>query len=257
MNQIRNTATGTRTSAGRAPMSSLRKTSLIAGVLYLLTFVSIPTLALYGAIHGANYILGPGPDTPAIIGGVLEIIVALCGIGTAIVLFPVLKKQNEEAALGLVAARILESATIFVGVAFLLSIVSLRQAGVGNSALATSHALVSLYDRIFLLGQSFLPAICDMLLGFLLYKSRLVPRTLSLIGIIGAPLLIVGYMAILFGVIDRISPMAALAAVPIALFEFSLGIWLVVKGLNSTPVATAPVQNLFKLAANIKSDLKP
>ncbi len=257
MKSNQNASIGIGASTERAPMSSLRKTSLVAGALYLLTFVSIPTLALYGAIHDTNYMLGSGPDTPAIIGGVLEIIVALCGIGTAIVLFPVLKKQNEEAALGLVAARILESATIFVGVSFLLSIVSLRQAGAGIDALATSHALVSLYDRIFLLGQSFMPAICDMLLGYLLYKSRLVPRALSLIGIIGAPLLIVGYMAILFGVIDRISPMAALAAVPVALFEFSLGIWLVVKGFNSTPAVIAPVQNLFKLAANTKTDIQP
>ncbi len=255
MKSNQNSTIFTSASTERAPMSSLRKTSLVAGVLYLLTFVSIPTLALYGAIHDTNYILSSGPDTPAIIGGVLEIIVALSGIGTAIVLFPVLKKQNEEAALGLVAARILESATIFVGVSFLLSIVTLRQSGAGTDSLATSHALVSLYDRIFLLGQSFMPAICDMLLGFLLYKSRLVPRTLSLIGMLGAPLLIVGYMAILFGVIDRISPMAALAAVPVALFEFSLGIWLVVKGFKSTPVAITPVQNLFKLAA--KADLKP
>ena len=255
MKSNQNALIGMGASAERAPMSSLRKTSLVAGILYLLTFISIPTLSLYGAIHRTNYILGSGPDTPAIIGGVLEIIMALCGIATAIVLFPVLKKQNEEAALGLVAARILESATIFVGVSFLLSIVSLRQAGVGADALATSQALVSLYDRIFLLGQSFMPAICDILLGYLLYKSRLVPRALSLIGIIGAPLLIVGYMAILFGVIDRISPMAALAAVPVALFEFSLGIWLVVKGFNSTPAAIAPVQNLFMLAS--KADLKP
>jgi hypothetical protein len=252
MNPFQNKTTGANVSAARAPMSSLRKTSLVAGVLYLVTFVSIPTLTLYSAIHRANYILSPGPDTPAIIGGVLEIIVALAGISTAIVLFPVLKKQSESAALGLVAARVLESGTIFVGVAFLLSIVTLRQAGAGTNALATSHALVSLYDRIFLLGQSFMPAICDMLLGFLLYKSRLVPRSLSLLGIIGAPVLIVGYMAILFGVIDRISSMAAFSAVPVALFEFSLGVWLVVKGFNSTPAITAPVQNLFKLAANIR-----
>lgn len=233
-------------------IDSNRKTSLVAGILYLLTFVSIPTLALYGSVHDPNYMVGPGPDTSIIIGGVLEIIVALAGIGTAIVLFPVLKKQNEETALGLVAARILESGTIFVGVAFLLSIVTLRQAGVGAEALVTSHALVSLYDRIFLLGQSFMPAICDMLLGFLLYKSRLVPRALSLIGIIGAPLLIAGYFAILFGVIGRMAPLAALSAVPVALFEFSLGVWLVVKGFNSTPATNAPVQNLFQLATTSK-----
>ena len=169
------------------PMTSSRKIALTAGILYLLTFVSIPTLALYGAVKSANYILGAGPDTSAIIGGILEIIVALAGIGTAVVLFPVLKKQNEGAALGLVASRVLESGTIFVGVAFLLSIVTLRQAGAGADALVTSHALAALYDRIFLLGQSFMPAICDLLLGFLLYQSRLVPRGLSLIGIVGGP----------------------------------------------------------------------
>jgi Domain of unknown function (DUF4386) len=111
---------------------------------------------------------GPGPDTAAIIGGILEITVALAGIGTAVTLFPILKKRNESFALGLVAARVLESATIFVGVAFLLSIVTLRQNGAGAGALVTSHALVDLYDRIFLLGQSFMPAVCDLLLGFLL-----------------------------------------------------------------------------------------
>jgi hypothetical protein len=235
-------------------MSSLRKTSLVAGILYLVTFVSIPTLALYRDVHGVRYIVGPGPDTPAIVGGVLEIIVALAGISTAVVLFPVLKKQNERAALGLVAARILESGTIFVGVAFILSIVTLRQAGVGASALGTSYALITLYDRIFLLGQSFMPAICDILLGMLLYKARLVPRALSLIGLIGGPVLIVGYFAILFGVIERISLPALLSAVPVAVFEFSLGIWLVVKGFNSVTVVAAPVQNLFKLAAKTRAD---
>jgi Domain of unknown function (DUF4386) len=179
MKSNRNTPAFTRTST---PMSPLRKTSLIAGALYLLTFVSIPTIALYTAGHGPNYILSTGPDTSIIIGGILEIIVALCGIGTAVVLFPVLKKQNEATALGLVAARVLESCTIFVGVAFLLTVVTLRQAGAGAGALSTSHALVFLYDRIFLLGQSFMPAVCDILLGVMLYKSRLVPRALSLIG---------------------------------------------------------------------------
>src|SRR5437868_2422779 len=106
-------------------MSPLSKTALVAGVLYLLTFVSIPTLGLYGAIHDPNYILGPGPDTAVLLGAVLEIIVALTGIGTAVALFPVLKRQNEGAALGLVASRVLEASTMFVGVAFLLTIVSL------------------------------------------------------------------------------------------------------------------------------------
>lgn len=213
-------------------VKATRKIAMAAGVLYLLTFVSIPTLSLYSSIHDPNYIIGPGPDTAVIIGGILEIIVALAGIGTAIVLYPILKKQNESFALGLVAARILESSTIFVGVAFILSLVTLRQSGCGADALITSHTLITLYDRIFLLGQSFMPAVCDLLLGYLLYKSRLVPKALALIGIVGAPLLVAGYIAIMFGLIDRIAPLTALSAVPVALFEFSLGIWLVVKGFN-------------------------
>lgn len=227
-----NTAVVTSMSADRAPMSSLRKTSLVAGLLYLLTFISIPTLALYSSIHDPNYVVGPGPDTAVIIGGILEIIVALAGIGTAIVLYPILRKQNGGLALGLIASRILEAGTMFAGVAFLLAVVTLRQAGAGADALVTGHALVILYDRIFLLGQSFMPALNDLLLGILLYQSRLVPRSLSLIGIIGAVPLVAGFIAVLFGVIAQNSPLAGLSALLVAVFEFSLGIYLVVKGLR-------------------------
>jgi hypothetical protein len=232
MNSHIKTATGTE----HTRMSSLRKTSLVAGVLYLLTFVSIPTLSLYGAIHQANYILGQGNDTAVILGGILEITVALAGIGTAVVLYPVLRKQNEGAAIGLVASRVLEASTMFTGVAFLLSVVTLRQNGGGAEALVTSHALVTLYDRIFLLGQSFMPAINDLLLGFLLYKSRLVPRALSVIGIVGAFPLVAGYIAVMFGFIGLHSILAGLAAILVALFEFALGIYLVVKGFKPSPI---------------------
>ncbi len=217
--------------------ASHRRTALIAGSFYLLTFVSIPTLALYRPVKGANHVLRSGSDTSAILGGVLEIIVAIAGIGTAVVLFPMLKKQNESAALGLVAARIVESATIVVGVAFLLSIVTIRRSGAGPDALSTSHALVAMYDRVFLLGQSFIPAICDLLLGTLLYQSRLVPRRLSVIGIVGAPLLVAGYLAVLFGGIHQHAPVAGLSALPVAAFEFSLGVWLVVKGFDRRAAA--------------------
>lgn len=218
-------------------MTKHRKISLTAGWLYVLTFVSIPTLALYTHVKSANYILGSGSDTPAIIGGILEIIVALAGIGTAAVLFSVLKKQNEAAALGLVAARILESSTIFIGVAFLLTIVTLHKTGAGADSLAISHVLANLYDRIFLLGQSFMPAICDLLLGFLLFKSRLVPRRLSIIGIIGGPILLASYFAVMFGLLGQQDGLAKLSAFPVAIFEFSLGIWLIVKGFNPKAIA--------------------
>lgn len=213
--------------------SPFRNISLPAGLIYLLTFVSIPTLALYGPIHQANYILGPANNNAVIIGDLLEIIVALAGIATAIILYPLLKKQNESLALGLVASRVLEATTIFVGVAFLQSILTMQQTSAGKEALPASHALVSLYDRIFLLGQGFIPAIDDLLLGTLLYKSRLVPRSLSLIGIIGAFPLIASYLATMFGLIDRISPWALLSALPVATFEFSLGIYLVVIGFKA------------------------
>jgi len=235
---------------------SNRKTSLVAGVLYLLTFVSIPTLSLYGAVHNPNYMVGPGPDNAVLIGSILEIIVALTGIGTAVALYPVLKKQNEGVALGLVGSRVLEGTTIFTGVMFLLTVVTMRQTGAGAEALVTSRTLVTMYDRMFLIGQSLMPAINDLLLGFLLYQSRLVPRGLSLIGIIGGPVLIIGDILVLFGLIGQHDPTTGLFALLVALFEFSLGTWLIVKGFNVTQAATiAPVQNLFRLAA--KTDLKP
>ena len=215
-------------------MNSNRKTAMAAGVLYLLTFVSIPTLALYKSVHGANYILGPGPDSSVIIGAILEIIVALTCIGSAVALYPVLRKQNEGMALGLVGSRILEAGTIFTGVMFLLTVVTMRQHAAGANALVTSQTLVTMYDRIFLIGQSFMPAVNDILLGLLLFKSRLVPRGLSLIGLIGGPVLIVGDILVLFGHIGQHDSTTGLFALPVALFEFSLGIYLVVKGFKQT-----------------------
>jgi hypothetical protein len=212
--------------------TSPQKFAKAAGVLYLLTFVSIPTLTLYNSTRDSNYIANHGPDSPVFIGGILEIIVALAGIGTAVALYPVLKKQNESMALGLVSTRIVEACTLFAGVAFLLSAVTLRQAGTGTEGLVTGHTLVVLYDRISLVGQSFMPAMNDLLLGILLYQSRLVPLVLSLIGIIGAPVLVCGDVAVLFGFIGQHDPSTGLFAIPVALFEFALGVWLIVKGFN-------------------------
>lgn len=217
-------------------IDSNRKISMVAGILYLLTFVSIPTLSLYIPIHDPNYILGSGPDTNVIIGNILEIIVALTCIGSAVALYPILKKQNEGAALGLVGARVLEAGTIFAGVMFLLTIVTLRQTGAGAEALVTSRTLVTMYDRIFLIGQSFMPAINDLLLGFLLYQSRLVPRGLSIIGIIGGPVLITGDILVLFDFIGQRDPSTALFSIPVALFEFSLGIYLTFKGFKPASI---------------------
>ena len=214
-------------------MTSTRKISLTAGLLYLITFVSIPTLFLYTQVRGANYILGPGPDTRVYIGVILEMIVALAGIGTAVALYPVVKRQNEGVALGFVGTRTLEAAMIFVGAFSLLAVVTLRQAGAGAGSLAAGQTLVGLHDWTFMLGQGFIPAINALLLGSLLYQSRLVPRILPVIGLIGAPLLVASAMASLFGVTDYGSGASGLLSLPIALWEFSLGAYLVIKGFRS------------------------
>jgi hypothetical protein len=221
----------------RAPMDSLRKTALVAGLFYVLTFVSIPILVLYGPVRNdPNFIVSAASNTPILIGGVLEIIVALAGIGTAVVLFPVVKRQNEAAALGFVGTRILEAAAIVAGVASLLSIVSLRQAGVGADGLVTGQALVAQYNWSFHFGQSLMPAMNGLLLGSLLYRSRLVPRVLPTVGFIGAALLLVSDAAVMFGLWPQVSGLAGLFALPIALWEFSLGVYLIVKGFRPSPI---------------------
>jgi hypothetical protein len=191
---LRTTTTERTTTTKRAPMDKMRKTALIAGVFYLITFISIPTLALYGPVKNhRDWILSSGSHTGVLVGGFLEVIVALAGIGTAVTLYPVVKRQNEGVALGFVAARVLEAAMIFTGVISLLSLVTLRQdlgeaAGANAAALVTTGAShVAVYNWTFLLSQSLMPAINALLLGSLLYRSRLVPRIIPVLGLIGAP----------------------------------------------------------------------
>ena len=242
-------ATTVQTPAAKAPpkgtpMSSTRKTALVAGIFYLITFISIPTLALYGPVKNhRDWILSSGAHTGVLVGGFLEVIVALAGIGTAVTLYPVVKRQNEGAALGFVAARVLEAGMIFTGVVSLLSLVTLRQdlggaAGANAAALVTTGAShVAVYNWTFLLSQSLMPAFNALLLGSLLYRSRLVPRIIPVIGLIGAPLLICAVIATLFGGCKLGSP--GLAAVPVAAWELSLGVWLVVKGFRPSPITAA------------------
>jgi Domain of unknown function (DUF4386) len=224
-------------------MDSLRKTALVAGVFYLITFISIPTLALYGPVKNhRDWILGSGGHTAVLVGGFLEVIVALAGIGTAVTLYPVVKRQNEGVALGFVAARVVEAGMIFTGVISLLSLLALRQdlggaAGANPAALVTTAAShVAVYNWTFLLGQSLMPGINALLLGSLLYRSRLVPRIIPLLGLIGGPLLIIAVIATLFRGTGHIPPLAVLAAIPVAAWELSLGVWLVVKGFKPSPI---------------------
>lgn len=217
-------------------MNSLRKTSLAAGVFYLLTFVSIPTLALYSSVRAPNFIVGPGPDTPVFMGAILEIIVALAGIGTAVALYPVVKRQGQARALGFVASRTLEAAAITAGITTLLSIVTLRQAGAGAGALVVGQALAAQYYWMFHLSQSFIPIVNAVLLGSLLYQSRLVPRALPVLGFIGAALLLSVWFAVLFGLIGAVSAPAGVAGLTIAAWEFLLGVYLTFWGFKPSPI---------------------
>ena len=197
----------------------------LCGRDYLLTFVSIPTLALYGPVRNdPNYIVGPGPDTPVIFGGVLEIIVALACIGTAVALYPVVKRQNEGVAMGFVGARALEAAAIFAGVVSLLSIVTLRQAGAGADALVTGQALVALL-RLDARSRTRPPSSRERAAAWLpalpvppgapdhsaarVHRSTPAPRF---------------RYRHLFGLMEQVSGPSAIAALPIAVWEFSLGV---------------------------------
>ena len=217
-------------------MRSLRKYSLAAGVFYLLTFVSIPTLALYRSVRGPSFVMGPGPDTPVVVGVLLEMTVALAGIGTAVALYPIVKRQGEARAVGFVASRVLEAATIYVGIVSLMSIVTLRRVGAGTDALVVGQGLAAQYQWTFFFAQSFIPAVNGVLLGSLLYESRLVPRWLPVLGFIGAVLLVATWVAVLVGLVGPISSVAAVAALPIAVWEFSLGVYLTVWGFKASPI---------------------
>jgi len=225
----------------------IRRISLTAGILYVLTFVSIPTLVLYRAVRGdaGAFVLGAGSSAALQWGGLSEVIVGLAGIGTAVVLYPVARRVSETAALGLVAARLLETCLIFVSVVSMLSIATLRNdvagtAGTDSASLVTmSHGLVATYNWTFLLSQSLMPVACDLLLGYVLYRSALVPRIFPIVAFVGAPLLLASDVAVYFGAYSQVSPIAGLAALPVAVFELSLGIWLIVKGFKPTPLSAA------------------
>ena len=226
-----------------AGMTSLRKTALVAGIFYLITFISIPTLALYGPVKNhRDWILTSGSNTAVLVGAFLEVIVALAGIGTAVTLYPVVKRQNEGAALGFVTSRLLEAAMIFTGVLSLLSMVTLRHdlggaTGANAAALVTTGAShVAVYNWTMLLGQTLMPCINALLLGTLMYRSRLVPRIIPIVGLIGAPLLIAGVIVTLSAGTGHISALQAIGTLPVAAWEFSLGVWLVVKGFRPSPI---------------------
>ena len=238
------TPTGPPTSA---PVDPLRRTARAAGILYLLTFVSIPTLALYqGARDDADFVLGAGSDSGVRLAALSEVVVALACIGTAVVLYPVVRRQSQTAALGFVASRVVEGALILVGVVSVLTLLTLRNDVAGTpdadpaSLVTAGQTLSAAYDWTFLLSQSLAPVFNALFLGYVLYRSGLVPRILPALGLIGAPLLLASDVAIFFGLYERDAVIVAVAVLPIAVWEFSLGVYLVVRGFRPAAVAALP-----------------
>jgi hypothetical protein len=224
-----------------------QKIARVTGVLFLITFLtSIPAaLVLYvPVLTDPNYIVGDGgADNSVFLGASLELILIIANIGTAVVLFPILKRVSEIGALGFVTARVIECAFIAVGILSLLTLVTLRQEAAGaadaGSLVAVGSALVALHDWTFLLGPGFVVGVGNgLLLGYLMYRSGLVPRRMAMLGLVAGPVLCASGIAIMFGVFEAGSVWQIIATIPEFVWELSLGIWLIVKGFNPSALAS-------------------
>ena len=242
-----------RCSASRLLLTSSRKgvqinpqtIARVTGVLFLITYVtSIPAFfILYAPVLGdPRYIVGAGADNSVRLGAFLEVILIIANIGTAVVVWPVLKRVNEILALGFVTARVMESVFIAVGILSLLSVVALRQEAAGvdaDSLVAVGQSLVALHGWTFLLGPGFMVGVGNgLILGYLMYTSRLIPRGLAMLGLIAGPVLLARFVGILFGVFEPGSVLGGLMGVPEFIWELLLAIWLIVRGFNPSALAS-------------------
>ncbi len=223
------------------PMDATRKAALYAGLFYIGTFVfSIPALGLYkGVLGDPNFVLGSGTDQGVLWGGLIEVLTGLTGIGTAVAVYPVIKRFGPSRAIGFVANRTLEAAMIFSGVLAVLAVYTLRQNGGDPTTLkTTADGLVAFKDWTFLLGPGLAPAISALCFATVLYTTRLVPRWIPTLGLIGAPLLIISSTGSLFGGWEQVSGVGLALAFPIAAWEFSVGVYMTVKGFRTPPAVT-------------------
>jgi hypothetical protein len=224
---------------GAALSAPHRRTARIAGIWFVITFISIAALPLYDSIlNDTRFIVGGSGDASVHLGAVAEILTAISGIGTAVVLFPILRRQNEGLALGYVALRIVESTLISVGIVSLLALVTLRQdlAGGGTdtaSLILSGRSLVALHDATFLLGPAFCAAIGNgLMLGYLMFRSGLVPRRFAQFGMCAGSLALLTAVLVLFGAYEQVSGASAVLTLPEAVWELSLGVYLIVRGFR-------------------------
>ena len=194
-------------------------------------------------LDDANYIVGAGADAGVALGALLEVLLIIANVGTAVALFPILKRQSEPLALGYVTARLVECTFIAIGIVSLLAVVTLRQDVAGTagadaaSLLTAGRSLVAVHDWTFLLGPGWVVGVGNgLILGWLMYRSGLVPRGMALLGLVAGPVLLAGGTAALLGVIEPDSALKNLAAGPEFVWELSLGIYLMVKGFKSSGI---------------------
>jgi hypothetical protein len=220
--------------------ATYQRTARIAGIWFVVTFISIAALPLYDSVlNDTDFIVGSSGDTSVQLGVVAEILTAIGGIGTAVTLFPILRRQSEALALGYVALRIVESTIITVGIVSLLAVVTLRQDLAGGSTdsaslILSGQSLVAVHDATFLLGPAFCAAIGNgLILGYLMFRSGLVPRRFAQFGMVAGSLALLTAVLVLFGAYDQVSGPAAILTLPEAVWELSLGIYLIVRGFRS------------------------
>jgi len=219
-----------------------RKIATITGWLMVVTFVtSIPAYyILYAPVRdNPSYITGAGPDPTASValGAVLELILIIANVGTAVVPYVVYKRYSPSLALGYVAARLVEATFIAIGIVSLLTFLLMRQQHTARTAGALGEAFVAIYDRAFLIGPGFFAGVANgIILGYLMYRSGLVPRGMAMLGLIGGPLVVASGIAVMFDVIKRGSTLQSLATIPEFIWELSFGIYLIVKGFRPSPI---------------------
>ena len=221
-----------------------RRLARIAGSFMVLTFISIPALLLYDPVlNHTSFVASSGGNGRVYLGALFEILTLIGGIGMAVTLFPVLRRQSESLALGYVTVRVVESCLIAVGIVSLLAVVTLRQdlaggAGTDNASLILSgRSLVAVHDATFLLGPAFCAAIGNgLILGYLMLRSGLVPRRLALLGLVGGSLALTTALLVLFGAYDQSSAASFFLTVPEAVWELSLGIYLIARGFKPSPI---------------------
>jgi len=226
-------------------MQSAQRTARIAGLFFIGTFVfSIPAVLLYTPVlkNHHSYILGSGFDPRISAGAFLEVLLAICNIATAVVIYPIVKRVNQSVALGYVASRTVESTIIVIGLISLMSVVTLRHdlgTGVDAGSLKlVGRSLVAFHYWTFLLGPQFCAGFGNgLLLGYLMYKSQLVPPGMALVGLIGGPLAFFGGVLALFNVVGDPSTGLSVLTIPEIVWEAFIAIyWTFVGFRRSSPL---------------------